>query len=107
MWDNSQKPIMATWTRRPQECNGSYFFSGKLIATMKVVAEIPIEEITQIWDDLREFIKQENGVDRLQIYTNETGARLYFIDQLNKEMIETNMFGDEDNYCTLMFAEEY
>lgn len=98
---------MAHWKRNPQEENGSYFFSGKFYATSGVARELTANEILFIYQDIKAFVKEMNGIDYLQVYTDENGRKLFFLDQLNKKMIESGQFKAEQNHCTLMFAEEY
>jgi len=98
---------MSNWKRQKQERDGTYFFGGKFYATRGIVTELSIEEILFICQDLKAFVKEKNGIDYLQVYADEKGRKLFFIDQLNKEMIESGQYRDDDNHCTLMFASEY
>ena len=98
---------MAIWTRQPQEKEGSYFFSGDFYATQGVARELGAAEVLAIYLDARAAVKQYDGIDYLQVYTDEKGRKLFFIDQLSKEMIDSGQFRKEDNYCVLMFAHEY
>lgn len=98
---------MATWTRKPQERIGSYLFSGQFYATRGIMEALSMEEILFIQLDIQAFVREKKGIDYVQVYTDETGRKLFFIDQLNKEMIESGEFKDEDNHCTLMLASEY
>ncbi len=98
---------MARWTRRPQEKIGSYFFSGQFYATKKVATELSADEILYIYNDAKAYAVNNRGIDYMQVYTDEKGRTLFFIDQLNKEMIDSDEYQDEDNHCTLLFASEY
>lgn len=98
---------MAKWTRQKQECEGTYFFNGTFYLTRGVSLAIPLEEIAAICQDLRDFVKEKNGIDYLQVYLDEQGRKLFFIDQLNKAMIESGEYRREDNHCTLLWAHEY
>jgi hypothetical protein len=98
---------MATWTRKPQEKEGSYFFSGQFLVTRGVNMELSPEEILAIYQDVQAFVKEKDGIDYLQVYVDEEGRKLFFIDQLNREMIESGDYAEEHNHCTLMFAHEY
>ena len=98
---------MATWTRQPQEQEGSYFFLGTFYATSGVHNELSVPEILSIYKDVRTFALDNKGVDYLQIYVDEKGRKLYFIDQLNAEMIASGRFQKEDNHCTLLWNHEY
>lgn len=98
---------MAIWKRNPQEKKGNYFFSGQFLATRGVVTELTTEEIMSIYKDIRNFVRDTSGVDWLQVYTDEKGRKLYLIDQLSQEMIESGEFSPLDNHCTLLWAHEY
>ncbi len=96
------------WKRQPQETTGSYYFNGKFCATSGVVHLLTEEEVMAIYQDILTFVKEKNGVDYLQVYVHETTKQnLFFIDQLNKEMIASGDYKAEYNYCTLLLAEEY
>lgn len=95
------------WKRKPQEQEGSYFFSGQFYTTRAVALELTSAEILSIYNDVRAFAQEINGIDYLQVYMNEQGHKLFFIDQLNKGMIESGDYNEEDNHCTLMWAHEY
>lgn len=98
---------MATWTRKPQEQIGSYFFSGQFYATQGITSELTMDEILFIHKDVQAFAKERGGIDYLQVYVDETGRKLFFIDQLSKEMVESGDYQDEDNHCTLLLSSEY
>lgn len=98
---------MATWTRKPQEQAGNYFFSGQFLTTRGVVEQLTPEEILCIYQDIKAFVQGKCGADYLQVYTDEQGRKLYLIDQLSKEMIESGDYSPLDNHCTLLWAHEY
>ena len=98
---------MAKWTRQPQEQEGTYFFSGNFYATTPVVAQLPPEELAAIYNDLQAFVREKGGIDYLQVYLDEQGRKLYLIDQLNREMIESGQYQPDDNHHTLLWAHEY
>ena len=98
---------MSTWRRKMQETSGNYFFSGAFFTTQGVQAELTQEEILLIYLDLQEFVKREGGVDYLQVYECSDGRKIWLIDQLDKEMIESEEFQPEDNHCTMLLPEEY
>ena len=95
------------WKRRPQEKEGTYLFSGMFLVTRNVSQKLSSLEIVAIYLDMQAFVSAHNGADYLQIYDSPNGEKLYFIDQLSREMIETGQFAEEDNYCTLLFSWEY
>lgn len=95
------------WKRKPQEKPGNYFFSGKFYATRGVTDALSEDEILEIYRDLQAFVRQENGMDYLQVYESDDGRTVWIIDQLNQEMIESGDFRPEDNHCTMLLPEEY
>jgi hypothetical protein len=102
---------MANWKRKPQETAGDYFFNGQFYVTRTVQDSLPPEEIKTIYEDIQNFVREQNGIDYLQVFTDERGRKLFFIDQLSKsmiqEIIENKEYDPADNHCTLMFASEY
>jgi len=98
---------MAAWTRQPQERDGSYFFSGIFLVTSSVNKALSPEEIKQIYFEIQQLVRKNNGLDYLQVYIDEKDRKLFFIDQLNQEMIDSGDHPKEHNYCTLLFAFEY
>jgi hypothetical protein len=98
---------MAEWTRQPQETGGKYQFSGQFVVTQTVKQELTKVEIIGIYYDILKFVEEQGGIDYLQVYKDEQGRKLFFIDQLNSEMIQSGEYQEEDNYCTLLFAHEY
>lgn len=96
------------WKRQPQEQSGTYFFSGKFLVTNGVQNLLTPEEIRTIYFEVKELVKEQNGIDYLVVYVHEeTTQKLFFIDQLNKEMIDSGSYQPEHNHCTLLKAEEY
>lgn len=98
---------MATWTRQPQERDGNYFFYGKFVITKGVHEALTQEEIMSIYFHIQELVLEKDGLDYLQVFIDENKRKLFFIDQLDKYMIESGDYQKEDNYCTLLFAHEY
>ncbi len=98
---------MTKWTRQPEECKGKYFFSGHLYVTAGVAIALSAVEILSIFQVVQDWVKQNNGADYLQVFTDEKGRKLFLIDQLSKPMIESGEFSEEDNYCVLLWASEY
>ncbi len=96
---------MTTWKRKSQEQSGSYRFDGNIYMTATVQHELSREEIDWIVQDVKRLVKEKNGIDYLQIYVDEQGRKLYFIDQLNDEMKPHHPC--EHNYATLLFTWEY
>lgn len=96
------------WKRQPQEQSGTYFFSGKFLVTKGIQSLLTDDEIKAIYIEVQQLVRENSGIDYLVVFVNEyTGQKLFFIDQLNKEMIESGEFLAEYNYSTLLLAEEY
>jgi hypothetical protein len=98
---------MNTWTRRPQEQEGKYQFAGTFYVTQGVLSALTQEEISAIYHEIQALIKQVGGIDYFQVYENNVGDKLYFIDQCDADMIADVSFNKEYNYCTLLFSYEY
>ncbi len=98
---------MTIWVRKEQEQEGTYQFNGTMYVTKGVLATLSPPEILAIYLDIQKIVTEKGGVDYLQIYVSSNGGKVYFIDQLNKEMIESGAFLPEDNHCTLLLPEEY
>lgn len=98
---------MAKWVRKPQEKRGSYYFAGQFYTTKGVATALTVDEIMAIYTDAKMYVWNNDGADYIFTFTDENGRKLFFIDNLNKEMIESGQYNPEDDYCTLMFAEEY
>jgi hypothetical protein len=99
------------WKRQPQEREGDYFFNGRAICTRKIGYTLPYEEIKEIIIDLMQFVEEKNGIDYLQVYVDESGRKIFCIDQLSKSMLEGDGYTDEEkieyNHWTMLFSEEY
>ena len=96
------------WQRQPQECDGDYHFNGQIYATRGILNRLPREEIMQIVNDVQKAVEEQLGLDYLQVFKEkETGQKIYFIDQLTKQQVDSGNYPLEENYSTLMFPEEY
>lgn len=95
------------WIRKLQENPSKYFFSGQFYITKGVSKSLSLEEITAICLDLKAFVKEQDGIDYLQVYKCTDGRKVWFIDQLDADMIASGEFKPEDNHCTLLLPEEY
>ena len=61
-----------------------------------------------IYWTIRYLAQQDNGIDYLIVLEHEeTGQKLFFIDQINDQMKESGGHPKEHDYCTLLLAEEY
>ncbi len=99
--------IMSTWKRKPQERQGTYRFSGTFYVTPTVMKKLSEEEIAAIYCQILALVLENDGLDYLQVFVNDKGDKLYFIDQCDPEMMAEPSFKEEYNYCTLLFSHEY
>lgn len=91
-----------------QENEGDYHFNGKFYVTQNVNTCLTPDEILEIYTFTQELVKQHKGIDYLQsFYSIEQDCKLFFIDNLNKTMLESDQCSKENNYCTLMLACDY
>lgn len=97
---------MATWTRLPQEREDqNYWFGGQGYLTAGIDAAIPKVEIVQILADLNAFVKEKQGIDYLQVYQDESGRKIFVIDQVPKD--ELHLHPPEHNHWTVLWNHEY
>ncbi len=90
------------------EQGGTYFFEGSFYLSKGVMSTIPKKEIAEILNFTRKLVKQHDGIDYLQtFYSIEQDCKLFFIDNLSTEMIQSGEFSASDNYATLILASEY
>lgn len=90
------------------EQNGTYFFNGNYYLSKGVSENISHKEIAEILYFTRKLVKQHNGIDYLQtFYSIDQDCKLFFIDNLNTEMIQSGGFSVSDNYATLILSSEY
>jgi hypothetical protein len=99
--------IMATWTRKQQEREGSYLFAGQFYITQGVQAQLSMDEVLFIYTDVLAFVQEKGGIDYLQVFISNDGRKLFFIDNLNRKMLASGKYDERDNYSTLMLASEY
>ena len=95
------------WTHKPQECDGEYYFDGRGLQTAGVAEALSSVEIAQIVSMLQRFVRENSGADYLQVFEHNDGRRVWCICQLNKTMIESGEYSDEDNHWTILLPEEY
>lgn len=84
-------------------------FQGQILLTQEVQADIPEEEIIQIINSTQLAAQEQEGLDYLQVFENEKGAKLYFIASANKTMLESGQFDPNDieyNNCVLCYPHE-
>ncbi len=90
------------------EQEGDYEFSGSFYLSQGVMDTIQNKEIAEIFTFIKRLVKQHGGIDYLQtFYCIEHDCKVFVIDQLSKTMIESGNYKAEDNYFTLLLAQEY
>lgn len=90
------------------EQEGNYFFEGAYYLSRGVIDNIPKKEIAEIFYFTKKLVKQHNGIDYLQtFYSIDQDCKLFFIDNLSKQMIESGNYSQSDNYATLILSNEY
>lgn len=101
--------IPAKWTLQPQEQEGEYMFSGKSYMTRRIAEELHPLEVLQIHKEVQKRVAENNGADYLQVFVDDNDRKIFVIDQLNKRMKEDNPLEwvEENDYFTILFAEEY
>lgn len=113
--------VLRKWKhKKPEFEKGDYFFSGPVHTTKSVFSELGLIEIMHLVIMTKELVNEKDGIDYLQVFeelqfTNkgweETGRKIFFIDQLSKSMLEGNDYSAEQkkefNYSTILFADEY
>lgn len=98
---------MATWTRQEYGDTESFTFSGKFLITEAVMRALPAIEIVGIYHDIQRLVKEKGGINSIQVYNDEQGRTIHFIDQSNPLFIRNEKWGAEENLCVLHFAHEY
>jgi hypothetical protein len=99
--------MTTVWTPQPQECEGNYHFSGQFLVTHRVKEKLSDTEIVEIYRTTQKLVETSNGIDYLLVFNDDQGRKLFFVDQLNEEMIASGDHPEEHNHCTLLFADEY
>jgi hypothetical protein len=99
----------AKWTLQPQECEGKYMFSGKIYMTRRISDELLPIEVILIIAEVKKRVADNEGADYLQVFTDDSGRKIFVIDQLNEEMKSENTaeWVKENDLFTILFAEEY
>ncbi len=98
----------SVWLMQPQDQEGEYFFSGQFYATRGIQERLSEIEILELYRRTQQLVRDKKGLDYLVVFKHkQTAEKLFFIDQLNKDMIASGNFRAEDNHCTLLLADEY
>ena len=97
------------WQRlAPEVEEGDYWFDGRFYVTNALDATLSKAELMLIYADIKNAVGQHGGQDYLQVYVQkEKGYKLFLIDNVPRTSLLTGDTSQEDNYCTLMFANEY
>lgn len=104
--------LLMAWKRVKQSFDkGRYAFSGKPLLSGSMYLLLPDEEISEIIQDVRNYVKQNGLVDYIQIYENESNERILCIDNISvddiQDMKDNNEFTEEEidacNYWTMVF----
>ena len=105
------KQLNTKWTLQPQEQDNDYFFNGKYLMTAAIAERLSQTEINSIISQTLARVRENNGADYLQVFTNKVGDKIFFIDQLSKSMLEEDDYTEEQkmeyNYATILFSHEY
>ncbi len=97
----------SNWKRRPQEREGRHLFNGAIYITQGVNAKLRPAEIIAIFQDIRRFVSENGGADYFQVYENESGDKLYFIDHGSPTNVPVTETRENENCCILMLSQEY
>ena len=98
---------MATWTRKPPEQDGEYFFDGRAVMTAGVARELSPDDVAFIYTDLMVAVLEEDGLDYLQVYASDDGRVVWCICQLNLSMKASGEYDLEDDVWTMLLPSEY
>ncbi|TXK78911.1 hypothetical protein [Mesonia sp. K4-1] len=91
-----------------QEEEGNYRFNGSFYLSRGVLDHIDKKQVAELFIFVQNLVKQHDGLDYLQsFYSIDQNCRLFFIDNLNDEMIKSGNYKASDNYSTLILSSEY
>lgn len=93
--------------RLPQEREGRHRFNSQIILTAEVNAKLRPAEILAICRDIRRFVDENGGAYYFQVYHNEAGEKLYFIDQWPSENAIDADVPEDELCCVLLYSHEY
>ena len=107
--EEKARPFKREYLRQKPEYNsGDYYFSGNFYVTRGVVETLDEREIHAIHLEIKRLVESKGGQDYLQVFKQKRGKqKLFLIDNLSREMLNSGQYSNEHNYCTLMLAEEY
>lgn len=98
---------MSNWVRLPQEREGKHQFKSQIVLTTEVNAKLRPLEILAICRDIRGFVEENGGAYYFQVYQNEIGEKLYFIDQGPPENAMDVDVPEDELCCVLLYPHEY
>lgn len=84
---------MPTWTRKPQEVEGSHRFNSRTVITRAAQAAITSAELLHLSTMLRQAITESDGLDYLQVFECDDGRVIWCI--------------DDGDYVTWLLPEDY
>lgn len=94
--------------KAPEYDTGDYWFDGKFFVTKHVQETLSKEEILLIYAHIVNLVQQQQGIDYLQVFEKKKlKYKLFFIDQVTRESLQTGDQPTQHNYCTLLFDWEY
>ena len=108
MKEHNYKTGLRKWKMKPQECTGTYMFNGLYVITSRIQNELEYEDINYILQDIKNYILKHAGADYLFVFKYKD-QKIFVIHNLNIEMRknQTEAFIYENNYFTIMSADEY
>jgi hypothetical protein len=90
---------MEKWEHLPQEQEGNYMFSGRWLMSSEVSEKLHGIEIQHIINDVSRAVKEQNGIDWLQIFVNKEGVKVYAICSVDRDQLGSGEFDPNDiNY---------
>ncbi|NNE33944.1 MAG: hypothetical protein HKN13_01825 [Rhodothermales bacterium] len=102
---------MSNWTRKPEEHPGDYTFSGRSVMTAGVAHQLEMTDVLQVSSALRRAVRENAGLDYLQVFESDDGRVVWAIDQLSQSMREGGDYTPEQleeyDYWTMLLPEEY
>ncbi len=99
---------IVNWQSLPQETEGKFEFKGTFYVTQGVLSRLSQVEILSLYKFTQDLVREKNGLDYLLVFEHKTTKeRLFFIDQIDRESIQSGNYPANENYCTLLLASEY
>jgi hypothetical protein len=93
---------------KPSEEEGTYRFDGAIHVTTNLTRTVSLEEITALVMKIRQQVSLHDGIDYLQVFTDEdTDRTVWAIDHLNDEMKASGDFDPDYNHWTLLLPSDY